>query len=104
MRRKFISIEPTTVEEAVGQTGWNLGLGGDSLINYQGDEIFFQEDSEGYRVITVEDGTDLVDLFERTPFEEFSDAWLARLHPANYGRDNRDVGDRWGNLTAALLI
>jgi hypothetical protein len=73
-RRHFISVEPTSVEEVVGQPGWTLGPGGDSLFNGEGIEVFFREDPEGYLTLIVEDGTDISDLRERVPFEEFSDA------------------------------
>jgi hypothetical protein len=72
--RKFLSIDPATVEEVVGQSGWDLGPQENYLVSPHGVIVRYEEAEDGHLYLFVEEGTDLADIFERVPFDEVEDA------------------------------
>lgn len=74
MRRHYLTLRPTTVEEALGQSGWSLGPGGDTLIDARGNEAFFRERSDGHLEFWLAEDADGRDLLERVPCEEIGHA------------------------------
>lgn len=68
--RRFLSLEPTTVGELLGQSGWVLGPDGRTLQSVRDDEVAFYEQDDGRVLIEVPAGEDASDILERVPFEE----------------------------------
>jgi hypothetical protein len=67
--RKFKTIDRVSVEEAAGQSGWELGPGGDSLMDAHGNEAFFIEE-DGYLIFSFGEDCEYRDLLERVPCDE----------------------------------
>lgn len=67
--RKFVTLDPISLDEVVGQSGWQLGPQGDSLMDRHGNEAFYFEDPDGHITFTFNADTDYRDLLERVPCE-----------------------------------
>lgn len=68
--RRFTTLDPVSIEEVVGQSGWALGPRGDSLMDDHGNEAFFIEEDDGHITFSFNEDSEYRDLLERVPCEE----------------------------------
>ncbi len=68
--RKFTTLDPIELDEVIGLSGWTLGPMGNSLMDANGNEAFFEEEGDGHITFRFSEDSEYRDLLERVPCEE----------------------------------
>lgn len=71
MRKRYVSLDPVSLEELALQTGWVLTDNESQLYDEHGNRVYVLTEDDGYLSIQFDsDQTDASVILERVPFEE----------------------------------